>query len=233
MRRSCGRCSRSLGDRRSYHSLERYVPGDVFHVDAIAWEGKIVFAEAHGYFQPPFDVYHGGGVFCTRTLERGSDASRMLLDLNEKIVTALGMTRGALHTEFIRSRDDGRFYFLETAARVGGANIVALVEAATGLNLWREWARVEVASAGGDEYASPVGRTDHAGLLISLARQEWPDLSAYSDPEISWRLSKRHHAGLVVSSASSARVESLLATYMPRFREEFFASMPAALEATE
>lgn len=222
-----------LGDKRSYHLLERYVPGDVFHVDAIAWEGKIVFAEAHGYFRPPFDVYHGGGVFCTRTLERGSDASRTLLDLNEKIIAALGMTRGAVHTEFIRGRDDGRFYFLETAARVGGANIVALVEAATGLNLWREWARVEVASAGGDEYASPVGRTDHAGLLISLARQEWPDLAAYSDPEISWRLSKRHHAGLVVSSASSGRVESLLATYMPRFQEDFFASMPAALEATE
>jgi biotin carboxylase len=222
-----------LADRQSYHLLERYVPGDVFHVDAIAWDGRVVFAEAHGYFHPPFDVYHGGGVFCTRTLERGSEESRALLDLNARVVTALGMSRGALHTEFIRGRDDGRYYFLETAARVGGANIVALVEAATGLNLWREWARVEVASATNEEYAPPVGRTDHGGLLISLARQEWPDLSAYDDPEISWRLSKRHHAGLVVSSASHARVETLLAAYMPRFREDFFASLPAPLEATE
>lgn len=222
-----------LGDKQSYHLLERYVPGDVFHVDAIAWDGKVVFAEAHGYFQPPFDVYHGGGVFCTRTLERGAEESRMLLDLNARIVSALGMSRGALHTEFIRGRDDGRYYFLETAARVGGANIVALVEAATGLNLWREWARVEVASATNEEYPAPVGRTDHGGLLISLARQEWPDLSAYDDPEISWRLSKRHHAGLVVSSASHARVEALLAAYMPRFREDFYASLPAPLEATE
>ena len=222
-----------LGDRQSYHLLERYVPGDVFHVDAIAWDGRVVFAEAHGYFHPPFDVYHGGGVFCTRTLERGSHESRTLLDLNARIVVALGMSRGALHTEFIRGRDDGRYYFLETAARVGGANIVALVEAATGLNLWREWARVEVASATGEEYAVPVGRTDHGGLLISLARQEWPDLSAYADPEISWRLSKRHHAGLVVSSGSRERVEALLGAYMPRFREDFFASLPAPLEATE
>ena len=222
-----------LGDKQSYHLLERYVPGDVFHVDAIAWDGKVVFAEAHGYFHPPFDVYHGGGLFCTRTLERESEESRTLLDLNARIVAALGMTRGALHTEFIRGRDDGRYYFLETAARVGGANIVALVEAATGLNLWREWARVEVASATGEEYAVPVGRTDHGGLLISLARQEWPDLSAYADPEISWRLSKRHHAGLVVSSGSHRRVEALLGEYMPRFREDFFASLPAPLEATE
>ena len=222
-----------LGDKQSYHLLERYVPGDVFHVDAIAWDGKVVFAEAHGYFHPPFDVYHGGGLFCTRTLDRSSEVSRTLLDLNARIVAALGITRGALHTEFIRGRDDGRFYFLESAARVGGANIVALVEAATGLNLWREWARVEVASAGGEEYVPPVGRTDHAGLLISLARQEWPDLSAYAEAEITWRLSKRHHAGLIVASASSERVETLLGQYMPRFREDFFASLPAPAEATE
>ena len=223
----------ALGDRQSFHLLERYVPGDVFHVDAIAWEGKVVFGEAHGYFQPPFDTYHGGGLFCTRTLDRGSTESAHLLQLNAQVVTALGMTRGALHTEFIRGQDDGRYYFLETAARVGGANIVALVEAATGINLWREWARVEVASARGDTYAPPVGRSDHAGLLMSLARQEWPDLSAYDDPEITWRLSKRHHAGLVVTSAAHVRVDSLLAAYMPRFEHDFFASLPAAEEATE
>ena len=222
-----------LGDRQSFHLLERYVPGDVFHVDAIAWAGKVVFAEAHGYFQPPFDVYHGGGVFCTRTLDRASEESATLVTGNEQVVTALGMTRGALHTEFIRGREDGRYYFLETAARVGGANIVALVEAATGLNLWREWARVEVADVHGDEYALPVGRSDHAGLLISLARQEWPDLSAFGDPEIVWRLSKRHHAGLIVASSAAARVEDLLAAYMPRFREDFFATLPAAQVATE
>ena len=223
----------ALGDRQSFHLLERYVPGDVFHVDAVAWQGNVVFAEAHGYFHPPFDVYHGGGLFCTRTLDRESAESRELLALNAKVVTALGMTRGALHTEFIRGAHDGRYYFLETAARVGGANIVALVEATTGLNLWREWARVEVASARGDDYAPPAGRTDHGGLLISLARQEWPDLSGYDDAEIAWRLSKRHHAGLVVSSGSYARVEALLGAYMPRFREDFLATMPAAEEATE
>jgi biotin carboxylase len=223
----------ALGDKQSFHLLERYVPGDVFHVDAIAWDGKVVFAEAHGYFNPPFDVYHGGGLFCTRTLERGSGQSQQLTDLNADLVAALGMTRGALHTEFIRGRDDGRDYFLETAARVGGANIVALVEAATGLNLWREWARVEVASAGNDEYALPNVRTDHAGLLISLARQEWPDLAAYNDSEITWRLHKKHHAGLIVASSRSNRVEELLGNYLPRFREDFMATMPAATEATE
>jgi len=35
-----------LGDKQSYHLLERYVAGDVFHVDAIVWDGTVVFAPA-------------------------------------------------------------------------------------------------------------------------------------------------------------------------------------------
>lgn len=222
-----------LGDKRSFHLLERFVRGQVFHVDSIAWEREIVFHEAHGYVNPPFEVYHGGGLFCTRTLPRESEVSRALKEADRELMGALGMMRGALHTEFIRGDEDGRFYFLETAARVGGANIADMVEAATGLNLWREWARVEVASARGEEYRVPEARDDSAGLLISLARQEWPDTGAYVDPEIVWRLNKRHHAGLLVVSPSPGRVEELLHDYMRRFREDFYASMPAAESATD
>ncbi len=222
-----------LGDKRSFHLLERFVRGQVFHVDSIAWEREIVFHEAHGYVNPPFEVYHGGGLFCTRTLPRDSEVSRALKELDRELMGALGMMRGALHTEFIHGEEDGRFYFLETAARVGGANISDMVEAATGLNLWREWARVEVADARGEEYRAPDARDDSAGLLISLARQEWPDTGAYADPEIVWRLNKRHHAGLLVVSPDPGRVEWLLHDYMRRFREDFYASMPAAESATE
>ncbi|HEV2148473.1 MAG TPA: ATP-grasp domain-containing protein [Longimicrobiaceae bacterium] len=222
-----------LGDKRSFHLLERFVRGDVFHVDSLAWEREIVFSEAHGYLNPPFEVYHGGGLFCTRTLPRDSEVSRALRELDREVIRALGMVRGALHTEFIRGDEDGRYYFLETAARVGGANIADLVEAATGVNLWREWARLEVASARGEAYRPPEARDDSAGLLISLARQEWPDTGAYDDPEIVWRLDKRHHAGLLVRSLRQERVEELLRSYMARFRDDFYASMPAATEATE
>ena len=222
-----------LGDRQSFHLIERFIPGDVYHVDSIVSEGEVVFAEAHGYFHPPFDVYHGGGLFATSTLAADSEDSRSLTAINAKVATALGMVRGVLHTEFIRGAADGRFYFLETAARVGGAFIVEMVEAATGVNLWREWARVEVANARGEAYERPVPRRDYAGLVISLARQEWPDTSGYGDPEIVWRLRKRHHAGLIVASPARERVASLLGEYMGRFREEFYTSLPAATEAVD
>ena len=222
-----------LGDRQSFHLLERFIPGDVYHVDSIVSEGDVRFAEAHGYLNPPFDVYHGGGLFATGTLETGSHDERSLTTLNAAVAEALGMVRGVLHTEFIRSAADGRFYFLETAARVGGAFIVEMVEAATGVNLWREWARLEVANARGERYDPPQPRRDYAGLVISLAKQEWPDTAAYDDPEIVWRLRKRHHVGLIVASPTRSRVTELIPGYMRRFREDFYATLPAATEAVD
>ncbi|HYW08095.1 MAG TPA: hypothetical protein VE913_14125 [Longimicrobium sp.] len=221
-----------LGDRRSFHLLERFIRGNVYHVDSLAWDREILFAEAHGYVSPPFEVYHGGGLFCTRTLPRDSDEARALVEMDVRVLRALGMVRGALHTEFIRGDDDGRFYFLETAARVGGANIVEMTEAATGISLWREWARLEVASARAETYSVPAARDDYAGLLVSLARQEWPDTSGYDDPEIAWRLSKRHHAGLAFASPDPERVDELLGSYMRRFREDFYTSLPASEDAS-
>ena len=220
-----------LGDRASYYVLESFVDGDVYHVDSIVYERELRMAVGSRYGTPPFDVSHGGGVFTSALLERGTAEERELLELNRRVLTSLGLVRGVSHSEYIRSRD-GQWVFLETSARVGGAHIAELVEAATGVNMWREWARVEIAG-GETAYDVRAARSEYAALLVSLARQEWPDLRAYDDSEIAWRLSKRHHAGLVVAAAAHARVESLLAAYMPRFREDFFASMPAAEEATE
>jgi biotin carboxylase len=139
------------------------------------------------------------------------------------VLAALGMVRGVSHTEFIKAHDGGRIYFLETSARVGGAHIVELVEAASGLNLWAEWAKLEIAGA---DYQAPASRRDYAGLLISLARQEHPDTSQYSDAEVVWRLAQSHHAGLIVRSASAARIRELLADYERRFTQDFYAYAP-------
>ena len=152
-----------LHDLQSHHLLEKFIEGDVYHVDAIVVDGRLLFAECHRYHKPPFEVYHGGGLFRSSTLERGSADDQELRRLTQHVATSLGMESGILHTEFIRAAVDHRFYFLETAARVGGAYIADMVEAATGLNLWREWARVEVASATGTEYVLPAQRRDYGG----------------------------------------------------------------------
>ncbi len=145
--------------------------------------------------------------------------------MNHELIEALGLVRGVSHAEFIRARSDGHFYFLECAARVGGAYISEMVEVATGINLWREWARIEIAG-GKEPYRLPAVRGDYAGLILSLARQEDPDTSAYNDPEIALRLKKRHHAGLVLRSSDPARIQTLLENYSQRFAEEFLAIEP-------
>lgn len=215
----------TLGDRQSYYVLERFVPGEVFHVDSIVSEKNVVFAEVHQYGRPPFSVMHEGGVFVTRTVQRGSTDEQKLRAANEKLIKGLGLVRGVTHAEFLKGEADGKFYFIECAARVGGANIAELVQASTGLNLWEQWARIEIA---GEEaaYELPPHRADYAGLIISLAKQEWPDTSAYTDPEIVWRMKRKGHAGLIVASPDRERVQALLDSYTQRFYDDFFAKLP-------
>jgi hypothetical protein len=171
------------------------------------------------------DVTHGGGVFISYTLEHDSDDQAALLDLNRRLVTALGLKRGAAHAEFIKGKDDGKFYFLEIASRVGGAYIAEVLEASSGLNIWREWANIEIAGDG-RSYQLPPARHEYGGVALSLARQEFPDTSAYSDPEIVYRVKKRHHVGLVVRSPELSRVRTLLDDYSRRFADEFVAVAP-------
>jgi biotin carboxylase len=214
-----------LGDKQSTFLLEKFVPGDVYHVDSVVSEGEVVFANVSQYGKPPMNVAQGGGVFTSFTVPRGSDEDSGLRQINRDLIAALGLLRGVAHAEFIKAHEDGEFYFLECAARVGGAYINEMVEAATGINLWREWARIEV--AGGDgSYQLPPAREEYAGVILSLARQEEPDTSGYNDPEVVLRIKRHHHAGLILRSGEPARVPALLEDYARRFAEEFTAVEP-------
>ena len=213
-----------LGDKQSTYLLEKFVPGDVYHVDSVVSENEILFSNVSKYGKPPMNVAHGG-VFTTFTVPRGSEEDSALRAINSDLIAALGLLRGVAHAEFIRAQSDGQFYFLECAARVGGAYINEMVETATGLNLWREWARIEI-SGGDGTYQLPAVREDYAGVILSLARQENPDTSAYSDPEVQQRIRKHHHAGLVLKSSDPNRIPYLLESYARRFAEEFMAVEP-------
>ena len=214
-----------LGDRQSEYLLEQFIPGSVFHVDGVVSERSVVFAEVHGYGASPLDVSHHGGVFTTRTLPRDTADAMALKELHGKLIECLGLLRGVTHGEFLKAHADGRIYFLEVAARVGGAYISNMVETATGVNLWREWAKLEV-TAGKMPYELPQPRQDFAGVIVSLARQQEPDTSAYHDPEIVECIKKFHHAGFVLKSDSPLRIEQLLSSYAQRFATDFLAREP-------
>ena len=222
----------ALGDRQSHHLLERFVGGDIFHADGVVWQGKTLTAPTHQYGKPPFDLMHHGGVFTTRTVDRVSLSAREIPLLHQRLMEALGLESGVTHTEWIRSAADGRFYFLEAAARVGGAFIAEVIEQAFGFNPWAEWARIEVALARGEQYELPPLEAQYAGSVLCLARDAMPVTDRYSAPEIVHRMQKHHHAGLIVRSSDPARVAALTEEYARRFAEDFLAVAPAPAKAT-
>lgn len=216
-----------LGEKRHEYLLERFAPGQVYHADALCFKGKVVFCSISGYLDTPFDVAHGGGIFRSVTLDPNQEEYLPIKILNEQILSAFGLQYSAAHTEFIKSSEDGSIYFLETASRVGGAHIAEMVEAATGVNLWSYWAKLEICERLHTSFSTEESPPSHAGIIISLCKDEYPDTSSFDDPEICWRLLKKHHIGFIVKSHNRARVLELLDKYSLRIKEDFHASLPA------
>ncbi len=217
----------SLGENRHNYLVEQFKPGAVYHVDALTVDGKVQFARASQYLNTPMEVAHGGGIFRSTTIEFGSKEDKALQRLNAKVMKAFGMQFSASHTEFIRCDDDGKFYFLETSSRVGGAHLAEMVEMSSGINLWGEWARIETAMAKGKAYKLPRVRKDYAGIVVSLSRFQHPDDSSFEDAEICWKLEKDYHIGMIVKSKKRERVLELLVDYARRIGRDFHASVAA------
>ena len=216
-----------LGEERHQYLLEQFKPGDVYHVDALSFGGKTIFARSSKYLAPPFDVAHGGGIFRSAVLPFGGDEETALSKHTDQVMKAFGMQHSASHTEFIRSHEDGQYYFLETSSRVGGAHLAEMVEFSSGINMWEEWARVEIADALGEKYPLPEIQNDYTGIIVSLARQEEPDTSQITDPEIVWRLTEmKNHVGLIVKSDKHERILQLLDQYADIIASEYHASAP-------
>jgi len=211
-------------ERRHKFLIENFRPGTVYHVDSISDDYKIKFTRASKYLQPPFEVAHGGGLFRSQTIDLNDLEHDELTALNLKVMKAYGMNFGASHSEFIRS-DEG-LVLLETSARVGGAHLADMVEKASGISLWKEWARLEVAKLTGTKYKIPTMSKDNAGIVVTLSSAEYPDYSRYEAPQICWHLTKAHHVGLILKDKSSDTIAKLLEEYTGRIQTDYATSVP-------
>lgn len=200
-----------LGDRASHHLIEKYTPGDVFHVDGIVTGGQVVFEAAHRYGKPILDLHTQGGVYTSWRMEEKSTESQALYALNRRVIAAFGMLAGVFHIEYIRSRDDGQYYFLEASARVGAGLIENMVEAESGINLWAEWARLEVGEVM-PPYTIARSRDVYAGVLASATSVANPDVSRYLSEHVLELPAKPYHMGLLVTGTSE---ESLRERLLP------------------
>jgi len=214
-----------LGDNRIKYLVEQFKPGAVYHCDGINWKGKVLFSITSQYLATPMEISQGGGIFRSANIKYNSADDKAIKKMNEEVMKAFGMQHGATHTEFIKCNEDGKVYFLETASRVGGAHLAEMVEAASGINLWGEWAKIEDCLVRGNEYQLPKSKKEFAGIVLTLSKFENPDLTGFNDTEVCFRVPLAYHAGLIVTCGNQARVRELLDDYADRLIRDFATSV--------
>lgn len=220
----------TLGDKRHGYLLEQFRPGHVFHVDALSVDGKQVFTSASKYLRPPMQVAHDGGVFCTVTLDESDTDYQDLRRLNNELLGSFGLLHGASHTEYIKM-PDGSWVFLETSSRVGGAYIADKIDFARGVNLWKEWAKIEHAVVNNIAYSLPEILPYHGGLLVSLTKEKRPDLT-WVDEEKVRILPMDFHIALTFRDESSKEVLKTLEDHARHVAEKLMNILPPTDQPT-
>lgn len=210
-----------MGNNRFKYLIEQFKPGDVYHCDSLILNGKLLFSLSSKYLATPMEISQGGGVFRTSNITYDSEDDVAIKSMNEKVLKGFGLKNGAAHTEFIKCKEDGQIYFLETSSRVGGAHIAEMVEAASNVNLWKEWAIIEDALVKEKKYQLPELKKEYAGIVLTLSKYKHPDLASFSDPEVCFRVPLEYHAGLIIKSEREERIQELLNNYVDRLVADY------------
>lgn len=213
-------------DHPTQYLIERFIEGNVYHVDSVIHKGKVAAVGVSKYGTTPLNVSHHGGVFTSSIVDHGSKEKKKLVKLNAALLKAFEHKTGVSHAEFLESEEDGKFYLLEVACRVGGAYIANVLEQACGFNLWREWGKLAIETET-EPYLPPKVRKEYAGIALALANQEFPDTSHYNAEEIVYRVNKPKHVGLIFRSKSRERIQELIDEYSRRISHDFLSIVPS------
>ena len=205
-----------LGDAQSRHLLMQMLPGEVYRVSAVLCEGRVLFSVVCHMAMTQTGERLQNGAQASFVVPRESRAWMELTALNAGLAPALGMARGVTEAEFLRT-GDGRWLFLEITAPVCAPWSVEVVEAASGVNLWREWARLEAAQIRGENYLLPESWDYYAGHLSDLRPQEQEELEVLRDRSIVLRTDDR---GLLLRSEKPEPIIRLVDSFLHRRREQ-------------
>lgn len=220
-----------LGEQRYRFLAECFLEGDVYHVDAISYKGKLVFYSTSRYLDTPFKVAHGGGIFRSVTLDPKSAEAKGLIKVTESLMDAYRMQNSASHSEFLKNKLDGKFYLIETSSRVGGAHLADMVAASTGVNLWSEWARMESAVVNQRSYVVSANQYQPAAIVITLSKYKDTDTSFLDHPSIVWRMNKEHHVGFIAVDKNADELSKVVDHFTEVIQRDYSTSVPIGSKA--
>ncbi|MCC3767316.1 acetyl-CoA carboxylase biotin carboxylase subunit family protein [Streptomyces sp. UNOC14_S4] len=111
--------------------VEEFVPGEVWHVDGYLRDGEFGAVVCSTYVGDCLKFAHGSPLGSGQVPDDPA-----LLSMLRDTLTALGQKNGSFHYEAIRTQA-GKFVFLETASRVGGAGVADAFALRTGIDLYQ------------------------------------------------------------------------------------------------
>ncbi|WP_328782635.1 ATP-grasp domain-containing protein [Streptomyces canus] len=112
---------------------ERVEIEEEFHCDGVIAGGEVRFARVSRYFKPVLSIV-GGCRHGSFTLAESDPDAKAVLDLHERVVSALGLQAGVTHLEVFKCAQG--FLIGEIACRPGGIGIAPMIRHQYGVDLW-------------------------------------------------------------------------------------------------
>lgn len=124
---------------------EEFVVGEEHTFETVSIDGTPVWRSSTYYLPGPLKVLETPWMqYCVLLpREQARPHVRDFYDLNTRALAALGMHTGISHMEWFL-RADGTPVISEVGARPPGANIMAIMGIAHGMDMWEKWLRVEI-----------------------------------------------------------------------------------------
>ncbi|MEU1968655.1 hypothetical protein ABZ541_23415 [Micromonospora sediminicola] len=226
-----------LGELDSPMLAEEFVDIETeFHCDGVVVDGTAVFAAASRYFAPVLDSL--GGVIGSYTLPDDDPEGRLIRDLHDRVVAALGLPDGVTHLEILKSP---RGYLVgEVACRTAGGGIPLQLEHQYGVDT----TDALIATSIGDPVDLDVpARSDHmiqymlprpvgtvtaistAAELRAAPGVEYAEITTKVGDHLAGPLDSSIYAGIVLIRATTeAQVSERCAEVARRYRIEVAAT---------
>lgn len=193
-----------LGDLQSQYVLEELLAGEEYIVASILSERRVVFSLVVRR------VKLAGGLEAIEVVDRMSRDWMELTALNAGLAPSLGMVRGLTEAHFVRRSQLGGYCFERIAPCPGASGVTEVVEAASELSLWREWARIEVAQLRGTNYIPSQWFDHYAASLTWPAGRIAADAAEFSAKELFSREQMASEERVTFRAPRGERVQQLI-----------------------